>query len=224
MIKLLGRNVPGEEKSSRKRKIRTFKQNFTIALGLSLLFGLGWGFGLSATSTNVKELTFALQIIFSLFVGSQGLIILIFHVLRSQEARKVWQPLFICCKKNQKHQITFSGSTQKKQTSFFQRSPASNSGTQPPSSSIQSDPTTKRTAVDLEMLADSDGDNTSMNTMIENPSKHNDIHSGDSVDSRNGAGNVFPSQDDEDSSVTSENHVNDSTAGSDNEALKIVEG
>ena len=73
---------------------RTFKKNFFIAVGLSLLLGLGWGFGLTATSSDLKELTFALQVIFSLFVGSQGVLIFFFHGLRSPQFRLVWASAF----------------------------------------------------------------------------------------------------------------------------------
>ena len=73
---------------------RTFKKNFFISVGLSLLLGLGWGFGLTATSSDLKELTFALQVIFSLFVGSQGVLIFVFHGLRSPQFRLVWTSAF----------------------------------------------------------------------------------------------------------------------------------
>ena len=71
-----------------------FKQNFFIALGLSLLFGLGWGFGLTATSSDNRELTFALQVLFSVFVGSQGVFIFFFYGLRSPQCRQVWLSAF----------------------------------------------------------------------------------------------------------------------------------
>ena len=61
-----------------------------IAVGLSLLFGLGWGFGLTATSSGIKGATFAFQLIFSIFVGLQGVLILFFHGIRSPEFRQVW--------------------------------------------------------------------------------------------------------------------------------------
>ena len=70
---------------------RTFKKNFFISVGLSLL---GWGFGLTATSSDLKELTFALQVIFSLFVGSQGVLFFVFHGLRSPQFRLVWTSAF----------------------------------------------------------------------------------------------------------------------------------
>ena len=88
MFQLLRRR--SDNKTDRKNMGRVFKRNALIAVGLSLLFGLGWGFGLTATSSDVKEVTFAFQLLFSVFVGSQGVLIFIFHGIRSPHFRQVW--------------------------------------------------------------------------------------------------------------------------------------
>ena len=94
MIQLIHRrNFAGNIKP-KNRTATLVKQNLFIAIGLSLLFGLGWGFGLTATSSDYKELTFAFQILFSLFVGSQGVLIFILHGIRSPQFRKVWVTVF----------------------------------------------------------------------------------------------------------------------------------
>ena len=67
-----------------------------IAFGLSVVFGLGWGLGLAATSSDAKEVTFVFQVIFSIFVGSQGILIFILHGLRSPDARRVWKTWLSC--------------------------------------------------------------------------------------------------------------------------------
>ena len=74
--------------ASNKLKIR---EKAIIAIGLATMLGLGWGFGLLATSSNLQELTLAFQIIFSIFVGCQGLFLFILHGVRSVEARKEWK-------------------------------------------------------------------------------------------------------------------------------------
>ena len=51
-------------------KIKAMQTNFTIAGTLAVVFGLGWALGLAATSLPVKELTLALQILFSIFVSA----------------------------------------------------------------------------------------------------------------------------------------------------------
>ena len=95
MIKLLSRKVINAKKATAK----SVKKNLLIAVGLSLLFGLGWGFGLTATSSGTKEATFAFQLIFSIFVGLQGMLILFFHGIRSPEFRQVWTSALCLTKK-----------------------------------------------------------------------------------------------------------------------------
>ena len=95
IFKLLCRNTFSKSDAKPKKTTTTVvKQNLIIAAGLSLLFGLGWGFGLTATSSDVEELTFAFQVLFSLFVGSQGVLIFVFHGIRSPQFRQVWVSLF----------------------------------------------------------------------------------------------------------------------------------
>ena len=72
-------------------KLRAIRQKVIIALTLSLVFGLGWGLGLLATSTRVIGITIGFQVIFTLFVGAQGLLMLVFHGFRSEKAREVWK-------------------------------------------------------------------------------------------------------------------------------------
>ena len=93
------------------KKKRELKRLFFLVLGLSLLFGLGWGFGLLATSSDIKELTFTFQILFSILIGSQGLLIFIFHVIRAPQARKQWKKLFFKFSSNKSLQsLTLSSS------------------------------------------------------------------------------------------------------------------
>lgn len=67
------------------------KESLIIASSLAVLFGIGWGFGLLATSSSVEAITITFQILFSIFVGLQGLLLFVLHGLRSSEARKVWK-------------------------------------------------------------------------------------------------------------------------------------
>lgn len=84
-------------KSSTKKKDKVpartkLKQQFVIALTLSLLFGLGWGVGLLATtSIPVVAVSYTLQAIFILLTGFQGLIIFIMNCVRSPDARYEWK-------------------------------------------------------------------------------------------------------------------------------------
>ena len=69
-------------------------RNVLIAGGLALMLGLGWGFGLAASSHKISELACTFQFVFSFFVSCQGLFLLIFHGMRSNDAKETWRSWF----------------------------------------------------------------------------------------------------------------------------------
>ena len=69
-------------------------KNATIAFSLAILFGLGWGLGLAASGTPSVEATFTLQLLFTIFVGCQGILIFVLHGVRKAEARDEWKKWF----------------------------------------------------------------------------------------------------------------------------------
>lgn len=79
--------------------LRSHKENFTVALSLLFMFGLGWGFGLLATSYPSQAVTITFQVIFSIFAGSQGILLFLLHGLRNSDARRVWKKWWTCCSK-----------------------------------------------------------------------------------------------------------------------------
>ena len=89
MVSLCKHSTAGKG-SGTKNLVKYVKKRLIIAVGLATLFGLGWGFGLAASSTPVKELTFAFQIVFSVFVGLQGVLFFILHGIRSPIVRGQW--------------------------------------------------------------------------------------------------------------------------------------
>ena len=66
-------------------------KHLLIAAVLSLLFGLGWAFGLIGTSSLPREVHLPAQYIFSIFMGAQGILIFFFHAVRSPDAREEWK-------------------------------------------------------------------------------------------------------------------------------------
>ena len=87
--------------SYRRRGITTEESTFTfvrknamIAFSLAILFGLGWGFGLAVSGTPSEEATFTLQLLFTIFVGCQGILIFVLHGVRKAEARNEWKKWF----------------------------------------------------------------------------------------------------------------------------------
>ena len=125
-----------KEKSDLKDKLESVKKQVAIAVGLATLFGLGWGFGLAASSTTEKELTFAFQLLFGLFVGLQGVILFVLHGVRKQEARSQWKEWFtkVTSKSMQFYSIAKSATTatdSRVEMSTLQRSEKKNWGSAP---------------------------------------------------------------------------------------------
>ena len=94
MISISGRTQRPTAGKQEASKIKAMQVNFTIAATLAVMFGLGWALGLAATSLPVKELTLAFQILFSIFVGAQGVLIFLLHGVRNQDIRKLWIQCF----------------------------------------------------------------------------------------------------------------------------------
>ena len=85
------RSIHSRGKKSDERNFKTYKENFIIALSLSVVFGLGWGFGLLATSFTEMGVTITLQVLFSIFVGAQGALLFILYGIRNGDARDLWK-------------------------------------------------------------------------------------------------------------------------------------
>ena len=85
------------------------RQQFIIAIVLSVLFGLGWGIGLLATekinNTSVRDMFASLFIIITSF---HGLLIFIFHCARSKDAREEWLKWFFKATKRDLSDLTSS--------------------------------------------------------------------------------------------------------------------
>jgi len=62
-----------------------------IAMMLSLLFGLGWAFGLIGTSSLPAGVSIPAQYIFSIFIGFQGVLLFVLHAIRSPDSREEWK-------------------------------------------------------------------------------------------------------------------------------------
>ena len=87
------------QREGEKRNFKNYKENFVIVLSLSVVFGLGWGFGLLVTSIPELGVTITLQVPFSIFVGAQGALLFILHGIRSGDARDLWKQ---CCYKRKR--------------------------------------------------------------------------------------------------------------------------
>ena len=79
-------------RSANVHAISVIAKHLLIAVVLSLLFGLGWAFGLIGTSSQLPDEAYTpAQYISSIFMGIQGVLIFLLHTIRSQEAREEWK-------------------------------------------------------------------------------------------------------------------------------------
>ena len=86
------RNTVKTAKNTNVYVISIIERHLLVAVILSLLFGLGWAFGLIGTSSQLPEEAYTpAQYIFSIFMGIQGVLIFLLHAVRSREARKEWK-------------------------------------------------------------------------------------------------------------------------------------
>lgn len=94
---LICKSRPGVDTKTIDR--RKLKQQFVIAITLSLLFGLGWGIGLPATQAlYIAPIRDTFSVLFIILTAFQGLFVFIMHTLRSQEVQKLWKRWLLCKK------------------------------------------------------------------------------------------------------------------------------
>ena len=79
-----------------KGRLRKLKENFIIALGLSLLFGMSWAVGLLASSDLPDAVRHPAAWVFTLATAFLGVYLFILYVPRSLEARQFWKQLLLC--------------------------------------------------------------------------------------------------------------------------------
>ena len=101
-----------KKETSSRGTFRKLKENFMIALGLSLLFGMGWAIGLLASSDLPLAVRYPAEWIFTLATAFLGVYLFALYVLRSPEARKLWKR-WLLCQRKKKRVVSFSSSTQR---------------------------------------------------------------------------------------------------------------
>ena len=96
------------KETSNSENLHKLKENFMIALGLSLLFGMGWAIGLLATSDLPDAVRYPAEWVFTLTTAFLGVYLFILYVVRSPEARKLWKRWLLCQRKKATHGVSRS--------------------------------------------------------------------------------------------------------------------
>lgn len=93
MISLLRKSASNKFNEAKKKNRKAeVKQQCRVAFTVSVLFGLGWGFGLLSTQAiNVLAIRIIFNAIFTVLTTFQGFFIFLLYVLLSPNARKVWK-------------------------------------------------------------------------------------------------------------------------------------
>ena len=105
------------EETSKNGNLRKLKENFMIALGLSLLFGMGWAIGLLATSDLPDAVRYPAEWVFTLTTAFLGVYLFVLHVLKSQEARRLWKRWLLCQRKRAAYGMSTSNTSKSHLTS-----------------------------------------------------------------------------------------------------------
>ena len=79
-----------------KGHLRKLKENFIIALGLSLLFGMSWAVGLLASSDLPDAVRHPAAWVFTLATAFLGVYLFLLYVPRPLDARQFWKQLLLC--------------------------------------------------------------------------------------------------------------------------------
>ena len=79
-----------------KARLRKLKENFIIALGLSLLFGMSWAVGLLASSDLPDAVRHPAAWVFTLATAFLGVYLFLLYVPRPLDARRFWKQLLLC--------------------------------------------------------------------------------------------------------------------------------
>ena len=85
-----------QKEASNRSSMRKLKENVMIALGLSLLFGIGWAVGLLASSDAPDAVRLPAEWIFTIVNAFLGVYLSVLYVIRSPDARKLWKK-WLCC-------------------------------------------------------------------------------------------------------------------------------
>ena len=114
-----------QKEAAKGGNFKKMKENFWLTIGLSVLFGVSWIFGLLASAGLPDYIRIPFDIIFTVLASFQGVFLFLLYCLKSPECRQLWKNWMLCrfTKKSQS-QVSTSGSHRTRSTT------ATSSGTQ----------------------------------------------------------------------------------------------
>ena len=101
---------PNVQKEAQKvGQLKRLKENFWVSVGLFVLFGVSWVFGMLATAGLPNYIRIGFDVIFTILASLQGLFVFLFYCLKSPECRRLWMD-WLHCRFTQASRTTTSSS------------------------------------------------------------------------------------------------------------------
>ena len=92
----------GNRPNINKRQYQKWRENFWVAVVLSVLFGLGWSLGLPASNGIPRAFGVIFECAFTVILTAQGVFIFVVYCVKSKDSREFWKSVFLrmcpCCR------------------------------------------------------------------------------------------------------------------------------
>ena len=100
-----------QKEAAKGGNFKKLKENFWLTIGLSVLLGVSWIFGLLATAGLPGYFRIPFDIVFTVLASLQGVFLFLLYCVRSPECRKLWKNWMLCrFTKRSQSQVSTSGS------------------------------------------------------------------------------------------------------------------
>ena len=100
-----------QKEAAKGGNYKKLKENFWLTIGLSVLLGVSWIFGLLATAGLPGYLRIPFDIVFTVLASLQGVFLFLLYCARSPECQKLWKNWMLCrFTKRSQSQVSTSGS------------------------------------------------------------------------------------------------------------------
>ena len=115
IISSLIRRISIQKKIANSDMHKKLKENFWITVGLTILFGISWVFGMLATAGLPHYIRLPFDIVFTVLASLQGVFVFLFYCLKSPECRQLWKN-WMLCRFTKKSQLRISTTQRSKST------------------------------------------------------------------------------------------------------------
>ena len=96
IISSLIKRINMQKKITKGDMHKNLKENFWITVGLTILFGISWVFGMMATAGLPNYIRLPFDIVFTVLASLQGVFVFLFYCVRSPECRQLWKNWMLC--------------------------------------------------------------------------------------------------------------------------------